>query len=95
MIRIHKNNKTIKYVEKDKDVVKYMPKNDMVLSVKFTTLGRKILYQDNGWYFIEKINKEKGIYAGDICQVCEAGECVDYGGCSTCNNCGAQLKCGL
>ena len=80
MIRIHKNNKTIKYVEKDKDVVKYMPKNDTVLSVKFTTLGRKILYQDNGWYFIEKINKEKGIYAGDICQVCEAGEFLIHKG---------------
>jgi hypothetical protein len=24
-----------------------------------------------------------------------AGELTDYGGCSTCNNCGAQIRCGL
>jgi|14_taG_2_1085336.scaffolds.fasta_scaffold13349_4 hypothetical protein len=95
MIRIYKDNKTIKYVDDNKDIVAYTPKNDTILSVKFTTNGRKILYKDGGWYFIEKTNKKKGVYAGDICQVCVAGECVDFGGCATCNNCGSQLKCGL
>ena len=95
MIRLFKDNKTIKYVEKDKELVAFMPKDDIILSVKTTTNGRKILYKKNGWYHIEKTDKKKGVYAGDICQVCSAGECVDYGGCATCNNCGAQLKCGL
>ena len=95
MIRLYQDNKTIKYVDNEKELVKFLPSNDTVLSVKLTTKGRKLLYQNGGWYFIEKTDKKKGVYAGDICQVCSAGECVDYGGCATCNNCGAQLKCGL
>lgn len=36
-----------------------------------------------------------GTEIGDTCPVCEKGEVIDAGGCSTCNNCGVQLKCGL
>lgn len=32
---------------------------------------------------------------GDTCPICRKGEVIDAGGCTTCNNCGAQLKCGL
>jgi len=41
------------------------------------------------------VDKKVGGNVGDICQICEAGELVDFGGCFTCNNCSAQLKCGL
>ncbi|CAM3635109.1 vitamin B12-dependent ribonucleotide reductase [Mesobacillus zeae] len=36
-----------------------------------------------------------GNEVGDTCPVCRKGEVIDAGGCTTCNNCGAQLKCGL
>ncbi|MDF1511097.1 vitamin B12-dependent ribonucleotide reductase [Robertmurraya sp. DFI.2.37] len=36
-----------------------------------------------------------GNEVGDTCPVCRKGEIIDAGGCNTCNNCGAQLKCGL
>ena len=32
---------------------------------------------------------------GDTCPVCRKGEIKEIGGCSTCDNCGVQLKCGL
>lgn len=32
---------------------------------------------------------------GDTCPVCRIGTVQDLGGCNTCNNCAAQLKCGL
>lgn len=36
-----------------------------------------------------------GTEVGDTCPICRKGEVVDAGGCATCNNCNAQLKCGL
>jgi ribonucleoside-diphosphate reductase alpha chain len=50
---------------------------------------------------VETINEVRstdvkvGNEVGDTCPVCRKGEIVDAGGCTTCNNCGAQLKCGL
>ena len=32
---------------------------------------------------------------GDTCPICRQGTVEDLGGCNTCTNCGAQLKCGL
>ncbi|WP_018923806.1 vitamin B12-dependent ribonucleotide reductase [Salsuginibacillus kocurii] len=32
---------------------------------------------------------------GDTCPVCREGDVQDIGGCNTCTNCGAQLKCGI
>lgn len=32
---------------------------------------------------------------GDTCPICRMGTVEDLGGCNTCSNCGAQLKCGL
>lgn len=58
--------------------------------------GARVLdYGENGLYLIQKTNKVKGTSSGDICQICEAGTLKEYGGCNTCSNCGAQLKCGL
>ena len=36
-----------------------------------------------------------GNEVGDTCPVCKIGTVIDAGGCSTCSNCSAQLKCGL
>ncbi|MBB5173093.1 vitamin B12-dependent ribonucleotide reductase [Texcoconibacillus texcoconensis] len=36
-----------------------------------------------------------GSEIGDTCPVCRQGTVEDIGGCNTCTNCNAQLKCGL
>lgn len=36
-----------------------------------------------------------GNEVGNICPVCRKGKVKEIGGCNTCSNCGAQLKCGL
>ncbi|MGM9927349.1 MAG: vitamin B12-dependent ribonucleotide reductase [Bacillus sp. (in: firmicutes)] len=36
-----------------------------------------------------------GSEVGNTCPVCRQGEVQEVGGCNTCTNCGAQLKCGL
>lgn len=38
---------------------------------------------------------EYGSEPGDTCPVCKVGIVEDLGGCSTCTNCKAQLKCGV
>ncbi|MBB6454242.1 ribonucleoside-diphosphate reductase alpha chain [Salirhabdus euzebyi] len=42
-----------------------------------------------------KTNVTIGSEVGDTCPVCRKGTVEDMGGCNTCTNCGAQLKCGL
>lgn len=44
---------------------------------------------------LEKTNVTIGSEVGDTCPVCRKGSVEDMGGCNTCTNCGAQLKCGL
>jgi len=36
-----------------------------------------------------------GSEIGNTCPVCRKGKVMEIGGCNTCDNCGAQLKCGL
>lgn len=36
-----------------------------------------------------------GSEVGNTCPVCRTGKVKEMGGCNTCSNCGAQLKCGL
>lgn len=36
-----------------------------------------------------------GSEIGNICPVCRKGTVKEIGGCNTCTNCNAQLKCGL
>jgi ribonucleoside-diphosphate reductase alpha chain len=36
-----------------------------------------------------------GSEVGNTCPVCRQGTVEEMGGCNTCTNCGAQLKCGL
>ncbi|MYL47986.1 vitamin B12-dependent ribonucleotide reductase [Halobacillus litoralis] len=47
---------------------------------------------------IHELDKTKvtiGSEVGDTCPVCRQGTVEDIGGCNTCTNCNAQLKCGL
>lgn len=44
---------------------------------------------------LEQTDVKVGTEVGDTCPVCRKGHVIDAGGCSTCDNCGAQLKCGL
>ena len=42
-----------------------------------------------------KANRNIGVEIGDLCPICNEGIVEDIGGCNTCTNCNAQLKCGL
>lgn len=44
---------------------------------------------------LDKTDMSIGSEVGDTCPVCRKGSVEDIGGCNTCTNCGAQLKCGL
>ncbi|WP_110927436.1 vitamin B12-dependent ribonucleotide reductase [Bacillus massiliglaciei] len=44
---------------------------------------------------LRSTNVTIGSEVGNTCPVCRQGEVQDLGGCNTCTNCGAQLKCGL
>ncbi len=40
-----------------------------------------------------KANRNIGVEIGDLCPICNEGTVEDIGGCNTCTNCNAQLKC--
>ncbi|MGI2326601.1 vitamin B12-dependent ribonucleotide reductase [Planococcus sp. YIM B11945] len=44
---------------------------------------------------LRSTNVTIGSEVGDICPVCRKGTVEEMGGCNTCTNCNAQLKCGL
>lgn len=44
---------------------------------------------------LDKTDVTVGSEVGNTCPVCREGKIQDVGGCNTCTNCGAQLKCGL
>ncbi|MDQ0218347.1 ribonucleoside-diphosphate reductase alpha chain [Peribacillus cavernae] len=44
---------------------------------------------------LRSTNVTIGSEVGNTCPVCRKGEVNEIGGCNTCTNCGAQLKCGL
>nr|WP_309100995.1 vitamin B12-dependent ribonucleotide reductase [Fredinandcohnia onubensis] len=44
---------------------------------------------------LRKTDVTIGSEVGDTCPVCRQGTVEDLGGCNTCTNCNAQLKCGL
>ncbi|KFZ27563.1 MAG: Ribonucleoside-diphosphate reductase NrdZ [Candidatus Izimaplasma bacterium HR2] len=43
----------------------------------------------------DRQDRNIGVEAGDICPICLEGVVEAIGGCHTCTNCNAQLKCGL
>ncbi len=44
---------------------------------------------------LRSTNVTIGSEVGDTCPVCRKGTVEEMGGCNTCTNCNAQLKCGL
>ncbi len=44
---------------------------------------------------LSQTNVTIGSEVGNTCPVCRKGTVEEMGGCNTCTNCGAQLKCGL
>jgi len=44
---------------------------------------------------LRSTNMTIGSEVGNTCPVCRKGQVEEMGGCNTCTNCGAQLKCGL
>ena len=44
---------------------------------------------------VESTSVTIGSEVGNTCPVCRKGKVEELGGCNTCTNCGAQLKCGL
>ena len=43
----------------------------------------------------DRQDREIGVEVGNICPICLEGVVEEIGGCNTCTNCNAQLKCGL
>jgi ribonucleoside-diphosphate reductase alpha chain len=43
----------------------------------------------------DRQDRNIGVDVGDICPICLEGTVENLGGCHTCTNCNAQLKCGL
>ena len=43
----------------------------------------------------DRQDRNIGVEIGDICPICLEGTVENLGGCHTCTNCNAQLKCGL
>ena len=43
----------------------------------------------------DRQDRNIGVEIGDICPICLEGVVEEIGGCNTCTNCNAQLKCGL
>ncbi len=44
---------------------------------------------------VEAKEKKIGTDVGDTCPICKLGTVEDLGGCHSCSNCGAQVKCGI
>jgi ribonucleoside-diphosphate reductase alpha chain len=76
----------------DEDKEERVEQLDLGLKVKEVKLPKE---QDDLNPPRTKHGKDIGTDVGNICPICLEGEVIDSGGCSTCSNCGAQLKCGL
>ncbi|WP_153123540.1 vitamin B12-dependent ribonucleotide reductase [Peribacillus tepidiphilus] len=59
-----------------------------------TTEKKKVVLVDT-IHELRSTNVKIGSEVGNTCPVCRKGEVKEIGGCNTCTNCGAQLKCGL
>lgn len=43
----------------------------------------------------DRLDREIGVEVGNLCPICLEGQIEDLGGCNTCTNCSAQLKCNV
>ncbi len=79
-------------------------RNEQVLSLtaEENDLNECEVEDNNGKVFLvntvselSSTNVNIGDEVGDTCPICRKGTVIDAGGCNTCDNCNAQLKCGL
>ena len=95
MHEIKLDSKVLGYEKDAREITKYMLEDVSITDVSFDG-GKRVMRYENGQVMtIEKIEKEFGTQSGDICSICKKGILTEYGGCATCANCGAQIKCGL
>lgn len=91
------------YVDGSRDTQVLTLKSEEALpkQLEITDLGIKIedvkLPKDSEsqLHLRTKAGRNIGVEIGDICPICLEGTVEDLGGCNTCTNCNAQLKCGL
>ena len=59
---------------------------------------RQLVEQAEQEHILQKGHTDDVVYGsdvGDTCPICRQGIVEDIGGCNTCTNCSAQLRCGL
>ena len=95
MQKISVNGKTKAFESDVRQIAKHLVEDASVIDIKVDNGKRTMTYDNGDVLTIEPVDKVIGTKAGDICQICKSGELKDYGGCASCENCGAQLKCGL
>lgn len=87
------NNKVIGYIDDSREVSKYLPDNETLISFKTYGKKRSLLYP-SGRFIIEPTDKVKGTGIGNICSICSIGTLQNQGGCAVCDCCQAAIKCG-
>ncbi|NLM32860.1 MAG: ribonucleotide-diphosphate reductase subunit alpha, partial [Acholeplasmataceae bacterium] len=86
---------------RDTQVLTLKKEDALPKQVELADLGIKVeekkvpREQENISFNASKSNRNIGVEIGDLCPICLEGTVVDIGGCNTCSNCNAQLKCGL
>lgn len=60
-----------------------------------TIIGKRPVVLIDTIQDLRSTNVTIGSEVGNTCPVCRQGTVKEMGGCNTCTNCGAQLKCGL
>ncbi|MGO4937632.1 vitamin B12-dependent ribonucleotide reductase [Fundicoccus sp. Sow4_H7] len=59
---------------------------------------RQLVNQAHSEHYLQQGHTDDVVYGsevGDTCPICRTGIVEDIGGCNTCTNCQAQLRCGL
>lgn len=79
-------------LKKEDDLPKQVELQDLGIEIEEKTV-KKEQYDVNPPS--SKSNRNIGVEVGDICPLCNEGIVENIGGCNTCTNCNAQLKCGL
>lgn len=79
-------------LKKDATLPKQVEMTDLGIDVEENTIPKEkdIINPSKS-----KSNRNIGAEIGDLCPICLEGTVEDIGGCNTCTNCNAQLKCGL
>ena len=95
MHEIRIDDKVLGYEKDVREISKYLLKEESIEEVWLEGDKRFMRYSNGQIMTIEKTDKSYGSTSGDICAICKQGILRDYGGCATCESCGAQIKCGL